>query len=164
MATTRTSLTPSPTSCCHLYDTTGSGVVYKNSSHRAANVNLVGFSTCQGHQPHQWRFTKGEAVHLNRAGHLKNSSKTLTVQCWLHSSQPRVHKQYTLSGFPASNGENVNLAFGNVFKVCKLAVVKVKWKKFTVAIVMQYGESTLWQPRIFNKLPPSQQLCWSVPD
>ena len=54
--------------------------------------------------------------------------------------------------------------FGNVFKMCELAIVRVKWKKFTAAIVMQCGESTLWQSRIFNKLPPSQQLSWSVPD
>ena len=54
--------------------------------------------------------------------------------------------------------------FGNVFKMCELAIVRVKWKKFTAAIVMQCGESTLWQPRMFNKLPPFQQLSWNVPD
>ena len=63
-----------------------------------------------------------------------------------------------------SNAESVNLTLAMVLKMCELAIVRVKWKKITVAIVMQCGESTLWHPRIFNKLSPSQQLCWSVPN
>ena len=58
----------------------------------------------------------------------------------------------------------LSLPLVTVLKMCELAIVRVKWKKFTVAILMQCGESTLWQPRIFNKLPPSQQLSWIVPD